>query len=89
MLTVEGISSAKIVRLRKSATKVHIRENRIIVLPVNILTGVAHRLLGPHDTLPCVLIDNKKNYVSKYTHVVVAWSDVGAIWGCEEGRLLF
>ena len=25
-------------------------------LPVNILMGVAHRLLGPHDTLPCVLI---------------------------------
>ena len=25
-------------------------------LPVNILTGVMRRLLGPHDTLPCVLI---------------------------------
>ena len=25
-------------------------------LPVNILTGVTRRLLGPHDTLPCVLI---------------------------------
>ena len=24
-------------------------------LPVNILTGVTRRLLGPHDTLPCVL----------------------------------
>ena len=24
--------------------------------PVNILTGVTRRLLGPHDTLPCVLI---------------------------------
>ena len=28
--------------------------------PVNILTGVTRRLLGPHDTLPCVLI---------YTHI--------------------
>ena len=38
-------------------------------LPVNILTGVARRLLGPHDTLPRVLIQNplkfflgEKNY---------------------------
>ena len=31
-------------------------ENDVFVLPVNILTGVARRLLGPHDTLPCVLI---------------------------------
>ena len=28
----------------------------IIVLPVNVLTGVMHQLLGQHDTLPCVLI---------------------------------
>ena len=28
-------------------------------LPVNILTGVTRRLLGPHDTLPCVLIMRK------------------------------
>ena len=41
---------------RPVAYKLHIRENRIIVLPVNILTCVAHRLLGPHDTLPYVLI---------------------------------
>ena len=26
------------------------------LFPVNILTGVARRLLGPHDILPCVLI---------------------------------
>ena len=31
-------------------------ENDVFVLPVNILTGVARQLLGPHDTLPCVLI---------------------------------
>ena len=28
-------------------------------LPVNIFTGVARRLLGPHDILPCVLISLK------------------------------
>ena len=28
----------------------------IFFLPVNILTGVTRRLLGPHDTLPCVLM---------------------------------
>ena len=31
-------------------------ENCIFVLPVNILTGVVRRLLGPHNTLSCVLI---------------------------------
>ena len=31
-------------------------ETDVFVLPVNILTGVARQLLGPHDTLPCVLI---------------------------------
>ena len=56
---VEGISTAKIVRFCKSTTKV--QKNRIIALPVNILTGVAHRLLGPHDTLPCVLIYSTSN----------------------------
>ena len=35
------------------ATEVH---NCIFVLPVNIHMGVARRLLGLHDTLPCVLI---------------------------------
>jgi len=53
---MEGISTAKIVRFRTSITKLHISKNRIIVLPVNILTGVVHCLLGPHITLPCVLM---------------------------------
>jgi len=44
-----GVFTEKIVRFRLSITKLHIRENRIIVLPVNILTAVAHQLLGPHD----------------------------------------
>jgi len=56
VLMVEGISTAKIVRFRTSSTKLHMRENCIIVLPVNTFTGVAHHLLGPHDTQPCVLI---------------------------------
>jgi len=56
-IELEGNSTAKIVWFRTSSTKLHIRENRIIVLPVNILTVLAHRLLGPHDTLPCVLIN--------------------------------
>ena len=37
-------------------TEIQRCENDVFVLPVNILTGVARRLLGPHDTLPCVLI---------------------------------
>ena len=39
-------------------TEIQRCENDVFVLPVNILTGVARRLLGPHDTLPCVLIHN-------------------------------
>jgi len=34
------------------------RENRDFVVPVNILTPLrTPRFLGPHDTLPCVLLD--------------------------------
>jgi len=41
------------------------RENRNIVVPVNILTPLrAPRFLGPHDTLPCVLISTNKNVQS-------------------------
>ena len=40
-------------------------ENDVFVLPVNILTGVARRLLGPHDTLPCVLI-----YIYIYIYLI-------------------
>ena len=37
-------------------TEIQRCENDVFVLPVNILTGVARRLLGPHDIPPCVLI---------------------------------
>jgi len=32
------------------------RENRVLVLPVNILTVWHAGFTWPHDTLPCVLI---------------------------------
>jgi len=51
-----GISTAKIVWFRQSFTELSMHENYIIVLPVNILTGVMCWLLGPNDTLLCVLI---------------------------------
>ena len=38
------------------ATELRRCENCVFVLPVNILTVVVRQLLGPHDTLPCVLI---------------------------------
>ena len=38
------------------STELRRRENFVFFFPVNILTGVARRLLGPHDALPCVLI---------------------------------
>jgi len=40
-LMVEEISAARIFWFRKSSTKVHMRENCIIVPLVTILTGVA------------------------------------------------
>jgi len=46
----------KIVQFCRNSTKLYIRENHIIVFPVNILTDVVHWLLGLHNTLLCVLI---------------------------------
>ena len=44
------------------------RENRDFVVPVNILTPLrAPRFLGPHDTLPCVLIDDDVIFGLIYT----------------------
>ena len=56
MLKAEGVSTAKIVLFHQGSTELRRCENCIFFLPVNILTGVTRRLLGPHDTLPCVLI---------------------------------
>ena len=53
---MEGVSTAKIVLFHQGSTELRWCENCIFFLPVNILTGVTRRLLGPHDTLPCVLI---------------------------------
>ena len=39
------------------ATEVRILRFLSSCQPVNILTGVTRRLLGPHDTLPCVLMN--------------------------------
>ena len=46
----------EIVLFHQGSTELRRCENRVFFLPVNILTGVTRRLLGPHDTLPCVLI---------------------------------
>ena len=53
---MEGVSTAKIVLFHQGSTELRRCENCVFFLPVNILTGVTRRLLGPHDTLPCVLI---------------------------------
>ena len=50
------MSTAKIVLFHQGITELRRCENCVFFLPVNILAGVARRLLGPHDTLPCVLI---------------------------------
>ena len=57
-MKLEGMSTAKIVLFHQGSTELRRCENCVFFLPVNILTGVTCRLLGPHDTLPCVLICN-------------------------------
>ena len=57
MLQLEGMSTAKIVLFHQGSTELRRCEICVFFLPVNILTGVTRQLLGPHDTLPCVLID--------------------------------
>ena len=51
-----GVSTATIVLFHQGSTELRRCENCVFFLPVNIPTGVARRLLGPHNTLPCVLI---------------------------------
>ena len=51
--------TAKIVLFHQGSTELRRCENYVFFLPVNILTGVTRRLLGPHDTLPCVLIQRR------------------------------
>ena len=58
---MEGVSTAKIVLFYQGSTELRRCENCIFFLPVNILTGVARRLLGPHHTLPRVLIHCEEN----------------------------
>ena len=53
---MEGVSTANIVLFHQGSTELRRCENCVFFLPVNILMGVTRRLLGPHDTLPCVLI---------------------------------
>ena len=52
---MEGVSTEKVVLFHPGSTEIRRCENCVFFLPVNILTGVTRRLLGPHDTLPCVL----------------------------------
>ena len=56
VLKLEGMFTAKIVLFHQGSIELRRCENCVFVLPVNILMGVARWLLGPHDTLLCVLI---------------------------------
>ena len=51
-----GNCVANLVPIGYVITEIQRCENDVFVFRVNILTGVARRLLGPHDTLLCVLI---------------------------------
>ena len=70
VLTMESISTAKIVWFRASSMKLRIHENCAIVLPVSILTGMARWVLGLHDILPCVLIGETTHSTSKESIMV-------------------
>ena len=65
---MEGVCTAKIVLFHQGSTELRRCEKCVFFLPVNILTGVAHQLLGPHDTLPCVLI-----IVASGTIIFIFW----------------
>ena len=66
---MEGVFTATIVLFHQDITELRMCENCVFFLPVNILTGVTRRLLGPHDTLPCVLIPRVQVLCLIYTHV--------------------
>jgi len=42
--------------VQQGSTELRMRENRILVLPINILTVWCAGFTWPHDTLPCVLM---------------------------------
>ena len=65
---MEGVSTAKIVLFHQGSTELQMCENCVSFLPVNIFTGVARRLLGPHDSLPCVLIPELESTQEEATH---------------------
>jgi len=56
VLRVEGVCSTKTIQAQQGSTELRMRENRVLVLPVNILTVWHTGFTWPHDTLPCVLI---------------------------------
>jgi len=56
VLKVEGVCTTKIVQIQQGSTELRMWENRVLVLPVNILTVWRAGFTWPHDTLPCVLI---------------------------------
>ena len=71
MLKLEEVSTAKIVLFHQGSTELRRCENCVFVLPVNILTGVARRLLGPHD-IPCVLIPDELN-TAREEEMICKW----------------
>ena len=67
------MSTAKIVLFHQGSTELRRCENCVFFLPVNILTGVTRRLLGPHDTLPCVLIYLMQNSTKRVRPLKRLW----------------
>ena len=77
------MSTAKIVLFHQGSTELRRCENCVFFLPVNTLTGVARWLLGPHDTLLCVLIyilGVRIQYVTAKLVTVFLNTDMHFIW---------
>jgi len=53
--------------VQQGSTELHMCKNRVLVLPVNILTVWRAGFTWPHDTLPCVLM---KHYSTHNTNQV-------------------
>ena len=88
MLKLEGVSTAKIVLFHQGSTELLRCEKCVFFLPVIILTGVARRLLGPHDTLPCVLICSTYVISSLFSYYTVTDNEFVSIMD-QPIRLLF
>ena len=77
--------------VHQGSTELQRCENCVFYLPLNILTDVARRLLGPHDTLPCVLISlgpPNENFTFHRVNIFFHWIFMDKISSSERGEVI-